>query len=183
MVYGFNEDHVSILSSEQVISQYNAILAETYQKPKKTNQVPGNRLQVDFSFDFPEGRPRPMPYLLLRSANKKGAETWLQLSHEDSGKEHGPFPSGNYEVSMLAPAFAPEPVSIPIRIEAGRIPKVEFALQPVGYIRGYIVKKEPNIQAGKDRQPDAELKLESISLKGNGIDRTLIQLKSCSSSS
>ena len=177
MIYGFNEDHVSILSSKQVISQYNAILADTYQKTKASDKISGNRLCVDFSFDFPEELPRPMPALLLRPVDKKGAETLLYLSPEDTGREHGPFPSGNYEVSMIAPAFAPEPVSIPIRIEEGMVPKVKFSMKPVGYLRGYVVKNERNIQAGKDRQPDTEVQIQSITLRGSGIDRTLIPLQ------
>ena len=173
MIYGFNEDHVGILSSKQVISQYNAILADIHQKTK----ISGNRLHVDFSFDFPKELPRPMPALLLRPVDNKGAETWLQLSPEDTGREHGPFPSGNYEVSMIAPAFVPEPVSIPISIEEGTVPRVEFSMKPVGYIRGYVVKNERNIQAGKDRQPDTEVQIQTITLRGSGIYRTLIPLQ------
>ncbi len=173
MIYGFNEDHVSILSSKQVISQYNAILADIHQETK----ILGNRLHVDFSFDFPKELPRPMPALLLRPVDNKGAETWLQLGPDDTGREHGPFPSGNYEVSMIAPAFVPEPVSIPISIEEGTVPRVKFTMKPVGYLRGYVVKHERNIQAGKDRQPDTEVQIQTITLRGNGIHRTLIPLQ------
>ena len=126
MIYGFNEDHVSILSSKQVLSQYNAILANISQSTNGSDKISGNRLHVDFSFDFPKELPKPMPYLLLRPVDKNGAETWLHLSPKDTGREHGPFPAGNYEVSMIAPAFAPEPVSIPIRIEEGTVPKSNF---------------------------------------------------------
>ena len=87
------------------------------------------------------------------------------------------MPSGNYEVSMIAPAFAPEPVSIPIRIEGDTVPRVEFSMKPVGYIRGYVVKNERNIQAGKDQRPDTEVQIQSITLKGSGIERTLGPLK------
>ncbi len=177
MIYGFNEDHVSILSSKQVISHYNAILADIYQRTKNSDKISGNRLHVDFSFDFPQELPRPMPYLLLRPLDNKGAEAMLHLRPEDAGREHGPFPSGNYEVSMIAPAFAPEPVSIPIRIQEGTVPKVRFSMKPVGYIRGYVVKNERNIQVGKDRQPDTEVQIQSITLRGSGIDRTLIPRK------
>ena len=178
MVYGFNEDHVSILSSKQVISQYNAILADIYQKSKASDTIPGNRLLVDFSFDFPKELPRPSPALYLRPVDKKGAETWIYLSPEDTGREHGPFPSGNYEVSIIAPAFVPEPVSIPISIEEGTVPRAQFSMKPVGYLRGYVAKNEqPYMQAGKDRQPDTEIEIQSITLRGNGIYRTLTPLQ------
>jgi hypothetical protein len=80
-------------------------------------------------------------------------------------------------VSMIAPAFAPKPVNIPIRIEEGTVPKVKFSMKPVGYIRGFVVKNEPNIQAGGDRQPDTEVQIQSITLRGSGVDRTLIPLQ------
>ena len=178
MLYGFNEDHVSILSSKQVISQYNAILADIYQKSKASDTISSNRLVVDFSFDFPKRLPRPVPALYLRPVDGKGAETWIYLSPGDTGREHGPFPSGNYEVSMIAPAFVPEPVRIPISIEEGTVPRVQFSMKPVGYLRGYVARNEqPYMQAGKDRQPDTEIEIQSITLRGNGIYRTLTPLE------
>lgn len=178
MIYGFNEDHVSILSSKQVISHYNAILADIYQKSKDSDATPGNRLLVDFSFDFPKDLPRPVSALYLRPVDEKGAETWISLSPDDTGKEQGPFPSGKYEVSVIAPAFVPEPVSIPISIEEGTVSRVQFSMKPTGFIRGYLPKMEqPYMQAGKNRQPDTEIEIESIILRGNGINRTLTPLQ------
>lgn len=178
MIYGFNEDHVSILSSKLVISQYNAILADIYQKSNATDTILGNRLRVDFSFDFPKDLPKPTPGLYLLPVDKKGDETWIYLSPDDTGREHGPFPSGNYEVSIIAAAFVPEPASIPISIKEGSIPRVKFTMKPAGYIRGYVAKKEqPYMQAGEDRAPDAEVEIQSITLKGNELYRTLIPLE------
>ena len=168
----------SILSSKQVISQYNAILADIDRKIKASDKIAGNRLAVDFSFDVPKEQPRPMPALYLRPVDKKGAETFFYLSPEDTGREHGPFPSGNYDVSMIAPAFMPEPVSIPIGIEEGTVPRVQFSMKPVGYLRGYVAKNEqPYMQAGRDRQPDTGVEIQSITLRGNEIHRTLIPLQ------
>jgi len=178
MIYGFNEDHVSILSSKQVISQYNAILDDIYQKTKASDKISGNRLRVDFSFDVPKEQPRPMIGLFLRPVDKKGVGTWLYLGPDDTGREHGPFPSGNYEVSMIAPAFVPEPVSVPVSIEEGKVPSVDFSMKPTGYIRGYVAKhEEPHMHAGKDRQPDTEVEIQSITLRGNGVYRTLSPLQ------
>jgi pimeloyl-ACP methyl ester carboxylesterase len=178
MIYGFNEDHVSILSSKQVISQYNAILTDIYQKSKASDTIPGNRLFVDFSFDFPKKLPRPVSALYLRPVDEKGAETWIYISPQDTGREYGPFPSGNYEVSIIAPAFVPEPVSILISIEEGTVPRVQFSMKPVGYLRGYVAKKEqPYRQAGKEPQQDTEIEIQSITLRGNGIYRTITPLQ------
>jgi len=178
MIYGFNEDHVSILSSKRVISQYNAILADIDQSKDAMGKITGNRLHVDFSFDFPADQPRPLSALLLRPVNKKSAETWLYLNPEDTGRDYGPFPPGNYEVSMIAPAFVPEPVRVPITIAEGRVPSVEFSMKPTGYLRGYIVKNDPGyFQAGESRQHNTEVEIQSITLKGNGIERILSPLQ------
>lgn len=177
MIYGFNEDHVSILSSKQVLSQYNAILADLYQKTKASDTILGNRLHVDFSFDFPKEQPKPMPTLLLRPVDKKGTEIMFYLSPEDTGREHGPFPSGKYEVSLLAPAFVAEPAGISTSIEEGTVPSVEFFLKPVGYLRGYVAKNEQHIQVGAPPQPDTEVQIHSITLSGSGAHRTTIPLR------
>ena len=81
-------------------------------------------------------------------------------------------------MSVIAPAFVPEPVSVPISIEDGMVPKVQFFMKPTGYIRGYIAKNEqPYMQAGKSRQPDTEIEIQSITLRGNGTYRTLTPLQ------
>ncbi|PLY01562.1 MAG: hypothetical protein C0623_05270, partial [Desulfuromonas sp.] len=173
MIYGFNEDHVGILSSPLVLSQYNAILANIDRRSNDADKKSGNRLQVDYSFDFPEDSPRPRLYLLLQPTDSKGAETLVHLGPDDSGKVHGPFLPGKYNVTLLAPAFSPQPSSIPIRIDDDQLANVTFELEPVGYIRGYVIKSEPGIQTGTDWKPDPDVPIESITLKGNGILRTV----------
>lgn len=175
MIYGFNEDHISILSSEQVLSQYRAILASAYEQSSDEANTPGNKLRVDFSFDFPEDLPRPMAILLLRPADKSRSGIWFYLNPEDSGQEQGPFPKGDYDVYMLAPAFAPDPVSMSITIEDDSVPNVEFTMKPRGTLTGYVVKaKKTNNQAGAFLEPDTEIEIQTIILEGDGITRTLI---------
>lgn len=174
MIYGYNEDHLSILSSYEVISQYNALLADMYRQSKDSDNRKGNRLVVDFTFDFPKELPRPLPLLLLRPIEGKQSETWLYLGADDTGRVQGPFPSGKYEVSVFAPAFRSEPISIPVKIEEGAVPAFNFIFKPIGYLRGYIVDSDqPNIQAGKHRPPDEDVQIESISLTGRGGNRSL----------
>ena len=177
MIYGFNEEHVSILSSAQVLSQYTAILAAAYEKTRDAVKTNGNRLRVDYSFDISEELPKPQTALLLRRLDEKPSETWLYLSHEDTEQKHGPFPSGNYEVSLIAPAFVPTPASIPITIEEGTVPRVKFSMNPRGQIIGYVVNtKKSTRQAGVYLGPDTEAQIQSITLRGGGITRTLTPL-------
>jgi hypothetical protein len=49
MVYGFNEDHGSILSSEAVMAQINTILAAGCENNEKTAASTGNMLRVMFA--------------------------------------------------------------------------------------------------------------------------------------
>ena len=175
LIYGFNEDHVSILSSEPVLSQYNAILGAAYAGTKDKTKKPGNGLRVDFSFDAPEGLPWPTPVLLLRPVDKEGSETLIYLNPEDSGQKHGPFPPGNYEISLMPYSFAPEPAAVPVSIRDGEVPRVEFSMKPRGFLAGYVANMGTgDIQAGVFQAPDMEVRIQSITLKGGGITRTLI---------
>jgi triacylglycerol esterase/lipase EstA (alpha/beta hydrolase family) len=175
MLYGFNEDHVSILSSEEVLSQYNAILADASRKAGAQGTASGNRLVVDFSFDLPGGLPKPNGALFLRSANTNRADAWVYLGPEDTGREHGPFPSGDYEVSIIATAFVPEPTQVPITIEEGCVPRARFVMKPAGFLRGYVADPEPSFaQAGKDVRPDTDVEIRSVSVRGNGVLRTVM---------
>lgn len=177
-IYGFNEDHDSILSSEPVMAQYNALLIALHEKSEHATQVPANMLQVEISFDYPKELPKPRPVLLLRSLDNKHAETVLYLSHEDSKCEVGPFPSGNYAVSLVANGFIPAPVSMPITIGEGTIPSVKFQMKPRESLIGYIVNPtKKNYQAGVYREPNEKVKVQSINLRGAGINRTLVPLK------
>lgn len=176
MIYGFNEDHISILKSEQVISQYNAILATEEKAAAAINS--GNKLQLEFSFDIQSNLTKPNSILLLRSADSNRPETWVYINPEDSGKEQGPFPSGKYEVSLMAPAFEPEPARIPVTVTGGSVPRIEFSMKPSGTLSGYVVSSEEGQgQAGEPMNPDGGVQMQSITLTGDGIYRNLIPQK------
>ena len=178
MIYGFNEDHFSILSSQQVLFQYSAILAAAYPKTGNSQELFGNRLHVRFSFEFPKEVSKPRATLVLRPVDSKQSEIWLYLNPEDTDRDQGPFPSGNYEVSLVAPAFLPEPAAEWITIGKDTVPRVEFHMKPIGYIGGYIINKERRrIQAGEYLEPDLNVQVQSITLRGNGICRTITPLK------
>jgi len=178
MIYGFNEDHVSILASERVLSQYNTILADTYARTRDADKARGNRLRLDFTFDYPPELPKPPMALILRPDDESKASIWLYLNPEDTGKEQGPFPLGDYKVNLIAPAFEPDPIEVSISIEEGTVPSVEFFMKPRGTLMGYVaVKEKGNGQAGESRQPDTEVQIQSITLKGSGLTRTLVPLK------
>ena len=175
MVYGFNEDHMSILSSELVLSQYNAVLEAAYERSKDAAKEPGNGVRVDFSFDLPEGPPKPRPVLVLRPMDRERSEVIVYLDPEDSGRRYGPFLPGNYEVSLVAYSFVPEPAAVPVTIRPGETPTVEFSMKPRGNLIGYVADIGTNaLSAGAYQPPDMDVRIQSITLKGNGITRTLV---------
>ena len=52
---------------------------QSFKKAKPADKISGNRLRVDFTFDFPKELPRPMPILHLCPVDKKGSETLLYI--------------------------------------------------------------------------------------------------------
>lgn len=175
MIYGYDEDHVSILSSKQVLSQYNSILSAAYDKRNNSVQSTGNRLRVGFSFDAPKNRPKPRLALILRSTDKNDFETLIYLNPEDTGREYGPFPSGKYEIHLISSAFSSNPPKRTIMIEEGSVPHAEFIMKPMGSLMGYIVDTGiRSLQAGEYKERNEEIQIESITLKKNGMTRTII---------
>lgn len=176
MIYGYDEDHVSILSGQQVLTQFNAILADKYEATEGEERA-GNRLQVNFSFNYPENEPRPMPGLLIWPVDKREDGTWLYIRPEDSGRIYGPFPPGDYGVSMLAHGFFPEPVQRFVHIAPGAMSKLDFTFNPAGILRGYVRKySREEIFMGQSPQPDPDLEIKTVTLRGVGIERTLVPL-------
>lgn len=172
LIYGFNEDHLSILSSEMVLSQYNTILESIY--TNKENE-PGRKLRINFKFDAPKDLVTPHPRLLLRSTDDDQAETVIYLRNDDSGRELGPFPPGEYTASLIADAFVPIPVYMPITIQQDSILDITFSLVPRGNLVGFIVNTERNPnQAFTKRDPLSDIKITEITLRGNNLIRTLL---------
>ncbi|MCP3943500.1 MAG: hypothetical protein GY710_18750 [Desulfobacteraceae bacterium] len=50
--------------------------------------------------------------------------------------------------------------------------------KPTGFLRGYVVKHgQRDIQLGESPQPDIEIKIQSVTLSGGKVHRTLIPLQ------
>lgn len=101
MSYAFDEDHVSILSSEKVVSQYNATLNTFDEKDSTTLQQPGGYLKINFSYDYDCNDRNPSPTLILRRKDQKEEQIVIYLDDGDNGKIFGPFPDGEYVANMI----------------------------------------------------------------------------------
>jgi pimeloyl-ACP methyl ester carboxylesterase len=171
MVYGYNEDHTSILSSRQVAAQLEALLAAA-DAPTGASAREG-RLRVVFRYAGNGGAPRAQPLLVLTPADAGAGRISLPLNPEDSDREVGPFPAGAYDASLVAYAFKTEPVAIPLVVGAGRSTTLGFRLTPQGVLSGYVTDAAETSPAGAYRAPAASVRIESVTLTGAGERRKL----------
>ena len=135
-VFAFNEDHASIAFSKNILAQYNTIINTFDEKHHEPLHRTGGYLQLHFSYDYPIDGVRPWPALVLRPMGKKHAETVIYLSANDNGRKLGPFPSGDYSVSIYAEAVKPRGGNIPVSIESNKTKEINFVFTPDGIISG-----------------------------------------------
>jgi pimeloyl-ACP methyl ester carboxylesterase len=171
MNYAFNDDHASIITSKEVLDQYNAIINSFDQKSGTVAQKFGGYLQLLFSYNYPFEGVRPQPTLVLQPVDKKSAKTIVYVNANDSGKKLGPFPAGDYLASFGALTAIGQKY-LPVTIENNETSELTYVLTPDNIISGYIataLKSEDRV-AG---MPDAKITIQTISLKGAGIYRNL----------
>lgn len=181
MNYLFNEGHASILSSEEVISQYNAILDEFAEKQSTLPNRSGGNLKVSFSYNYESEGVRPQVKFILRPVGKKNAETVIYLSSYDNGKTLGPFPPGEYLASMLTDGGKTTEKNTTVSVESDETNDLDFVFEPDGRIVGYVgassaLDNEYESPGRPDvvyRSADENIKILSIELTGNGVRRIL----------
>ena len=181
MNYAFNEDHASIILSKDVLIQYNTILNAFDEKQSASLDRSGGHLKLHFAYnyDFDDVMPRPM--LILTPTGKKNAESVTFLNVNDNGRTIGPFPAGEYYASLVTTATAgkPDKQYVPVSIESNKTRALDFIFAPDGVIRACVTvpqKPEDKFVGMPDymyRSDDRKIDFESITLKGNGIDRIL----------
>ncbi|NRR34095.1 alpha/beta hydrolase [Oxalobacteraceae bacterium] len=171
-VFGYDADHVGILSSPQVFAQYDALLKAADKNGDDGQAALKGNLRVAFSYTRPDQTPASEPMLVLTPADALRERIVLPLSARDSGRELGPLPPGRYSVGLVARGFESTPSSTQVSIGAGTIPELHFELKPQGTLYGYIgadVKPVDN-PAGSFRPGRRNIQIESIVLS-NGTDR------------
>lgn len=179
MCYAFDEDHTSILFSEEVVDQYNATLQVFDEKNGTSLQQSGGYLKIHFSYDYDYEGVKPLPTLILRRTGDKNAVTITSLSDSKNGKVLGPFPAGEYLASMVTMAAKTKKKYVPVSIEIDKTNELNFTFTPDGVIRGCVAAEfEPEdkfIGSPEDRyrSNDTKIRIESISLKGDGVHRIL----------
>jgi len=176
MVCGFDEDHSSILTSQQVAALLSTVLAP----PPQTKDAAGassGMLTVHFSTAAPLEPQTGWPVLSLVPEGQEAAEPlFLNLSGRDSGQSFGPFPAGDYRVSLWMDSFRAKPAQRLVTIGAKEAAAVDFELLPEGNVAGAITRKFYNDgdPAGIIPAPGDDLAIRTIRLSGEGDDRVLI---------
>lgn len=172
MSYGFNENHDSILASRPVLAQLATLLAQADEPPGAPARE--GRLLVRYAYAGPRNVPRVPPLLLLTPADARTARITLPLEPEGSGRVLGPFPAGAYDVALLAHAFRTEPTRIPLWIGDRKTTTLGFRLVPQGVLSGYVTEAGAALAPGAMPAPLESAQIESITLSGPGVRRTLV---------
>jgi len=184
MNYVFNEDHTSIIDSQEVLTQYNVILHEFAETKANgpLHQAGGHiKINVSYSYEFDGIRPRPI--LILRPGNNKKADIITHLPSDNQSNVVGPFPPGDYLASVVTMAGKTRGKAVPVSVESNTAQEIDFTFIPDGVIRGCAVmpiKQDDKVMGMPDynyREADNKIKINSIILQGEGVHRVLEQTK------
>ncbi|MHB8772952.1 MAG: alpha/beta fold hydrolase [Syntrophales bacterium] len=172
-VIGFNEDHLSILSSAEVISQYKAVVAATEDNLKKSMTATRGYVDLRHSFLPADVKvPLQMAFVLIPAEGEE-AETQLRVDPSLTRQETGAVAPGDYEVSLCALGFKTHPANHPLSVKAGKISEVSFALRRQGMVAGLITATTSADDSywGYLRALPEQVKIRSIQLVGAGLSR------------
>ncbi len=177
-VYGFDEDHVSILSSARVRSRFEAILDSAGSERDRDGGSASGYVRVHA--DYPElehGLPAAES-LWLQPADSKREAIVLPLSVHASQEALGPIPPGRYEASLVVQSFEAHPGRLPLEIVPGVTADLHFTLKPQGVLWGYIGAGTgtgtAELPAGSYVPPATSIPIEAITLSGDGVERKLV---------
>lgn len=172
---GFNEDHISILSSPEMMSHFKAALAATEANLEKTYVRSKGYLNVRHSF-LPAGAKPPLQMaLVLAPSGNDERETQLKINPLLAAQETPGVAPKKYDISLCALGFKTEPDKITLDVQAGKIADIDFVLKPQGMIANYITvatEKEESFWGFYKELPE-NVKIRAIVLTGNGLTRTL----------
>ena len=175
-VAGLNEDHVSILSSPEMMAQFKAVLASTEAGKEKTYARTKGYVHVEHAFDPPNVKIPSQMALVLAPTGTDEKETQLKINPFLPQQETGAIVPKKYDVSLCALGFKTEPDKITLDIQPGKITEVRFTLKPQGMVAGFIAATTSADDSywGFDKELPENVKIRTIKLTGAGITRSLV---------
>jgi pimeloyl-ACP methyl ester carboxylesterase len=172
---GLNEDHVSILSSPEMMSQFKSVLASTEANKDKTYVRSKGYLRVRHAFDPQNTKIPSQMALVLTPTGTDEKETQLKIDPFLSEQETGAIVPKKYDVSLCALGFKTEPDKITLDIKAGKIEEARFILKPQGMVAGLMTAATSADDSfwGFFKDLPERVKIRTIKLTGPGISRSL----------
>ena len=172
---GLNEDHVSILSSPEMMSQFKSVLASTEANKDKTYVHSKGYLRVGHAFDPSNTKIPSQMALVLAPTGTDEKEIQLKIDPFLPEQETGAIVPKKYDVSLCALGFKTEPDKITLDIKPGKIEEVKFVLKPQGMIAGYMTAATSADDSfwGFFKDLPERVKIRAIKLTGPGISRSL----------
>lgn len=169
LIYGFDEDHTSILHAESVARQLQVLLDADERRP-------GTQGRLRVRLDYGDAAPSGLATLVLRALDAAAGPRLLTLTlpPANGAAPIGPLPAGRYDAGLLAAGFAAQPRWQRLDLPGdGRTPELVFRLHAQGTLSGYVGEAVERA-VGAYRAPDPTLRLRSITLRGAGLTRTLL---------
>lgn len=174
-VTGFNEDHIGILNSAEVMARYGDIVAATETGLEKNLTSGRGYVDIGRRFIPPDVKiPLQMAFVLV-PANRDGPETQLKANPFLVRQETGAVAPGDYEVSLCALGFKTEPANHPLSIAAGKIAEADFVMRPQGMAAGVIAATTASADSywGSIHELPEKVSVRAIRLAGADIRRSL----------
>ncbi|MGV8079735.1 MAG: lipase family alpha/beta hydrolase [Syntrophales bacterium] len=178
-VIGFNEDHIGILNSPDVLRQYKAILEGV----ERENAAPGRaeeRGRIRFRHLIAEASDVPPLWMTLMFIPSDGSRAEFTLSPDPlkAEQEIGPIRGGTYDVGLLAWGYKVSPASVKVDVASGGSADVDLTLRPQGMVGGQITMdlKKDDLYWGFMPSAQVESRITSISLTGPGVVRKIVPL-------
>jgi pimeloyl-ACP methyl ester carboxylesterase len=174
-VMGFNEDHISILNSAEVIAQYKALVETTEENLKKTMASNHGYVDIRHTFLPPDVKiPLQMSFVLVPTKGD-ARETQFKVDPFMTRQETGTVTPGDYEASLCALGFKTDPANHPLSVNAGKISEVSYTLSPQGMVAGIIAATTAADDSywGYLRALPDKVNVRAVNLVGAGIQRTL----------
>lgn len=178
MNYAFDEDHVSIISSKEVLSQYRSILdSQSVVAGQKASS--GGYIQADFRFDASMEQAGHWPTLILQPEDSAQRAVVLYLSDRDKGRTLGPIPQGKYRVNMVASSAVTNQKNLRVQISSQEPAMVSFTFSADGVLASYITAPEraadrPVGMPAESYLPEVyKIPITSIKMRHGTAERTI----------
>ncbi|MRR17767.1 MAG: alpha/beta hydrolase, partial [Deltaproteobacteria bacterium] len=128
-VLGFNEDHVGILNSADVLSQYKKILESVDQEiAAAARQNPKGKIRFRYVLKEQSDVGPLWMILMAVSADKNAAVFRWFPDPLKPVQEMGPIPAGAYEIGLFAWGYKADPRTVRTDVSADRVADVALSM-------------------------------------------------------